>query len=780
MPDPVPPVLIQDIADFRAALKMYAGRYQDPLFKRFRLNNGIYGQRQSGVQMARIKIPYGQLTPAQCRVLADVGDKYSTGMGHITDRQAIQYHFIDLQKIPDLLTDLAAVDLTTREGCGNCVRNITGDELAGIAADEAFDTQPVAEQVFRHFIRNPDNQSLPRKFKIAFSGSSADRAKVGINDFGGLAEIRNGQRGFRLYVGGSLGAIPYASYLLAEWVPSEEVVDYCEAVIRTFDRHGNRSNIYRARLKFLILDIGFENFQKLFDTELANLRANKAREVAPINWKKEEVKDEKQEVNSLFDIASASEELQKFFEMNVVAQKQKGLYAVYLNLRLGNYQTTELRKIAELAEKYSVSPELRTTVRQKILIANVSGKKLAELFIELQQAGLAEAYIDRAGDIVCCPGTDTCLLGIVKTRGLARELQKLFEQKGWLDLSGLDIYINGCPSSCGQHRIAGLGFQGSSISVSGTQLPAFDVLAGGLSAQDQTKFGLPLGRIVARHIPTLTEKLIGVWQTGRSDGENFSDWARRTGAETLKQEIAEFTTVPEDKVTEFKYDFEETTPYKLEISAGECAGMVVSLLDVGIADAERELYLAEQVKDDAKKVGEHLQKAVLLGAKTALIPEGLEPKDTEVWTELEKTLFKDGQLAEKFQGLLAKAKDPANLALVRDFLKAVQKIVDEAKLAIKGSAVKKADAEFNKAPTDAGADPSAVETYDLSGVKCPMNYVKTKLKLEKLPSKAQLDVILDAGEPKENVPLSVKADGHAILGLTEEANGKWRLQIQKK
>ncbi len=607
---------------------------------------------------------------------------------------------------------------------------------------------------------------MPRKFKVAFSGSATDRALIGINDFGGIAEVRDGVKGFKLYVGGGLGALARAAYVLADWVSAEEIVDYMEAAIRVFDRHGNRKNIYRARLKFLILDLGFADFKKLFDTELAAVQADTSRKVVPIEWAADSTA-----TGTEFDLSSADSELAAWYETNVVAQKQAGLYAVYVNCKLGNYQTDELRQLADLTEKYSVQPELRTTVRQKFLIANVDGTKLADLYTELKKLNLAAADIERAADIVSCPGSDTCLLGITKARGLTRELQKLFAEKGWEALEGLKIHVNGCPSSCGQHRIAGLGFQGASLTIDGVQLPAFEVLVGGKSAQEKTRFGTPLGKIPAHHLPTATEKLVNKWLTEKNDAEDFSDWSLRVGTESLKAELAEFTTVAADQLDTFKVDYGEDKPFKLEISSGECAGMVVSLLDVGIAEADRELYLAEQTPEEAS---EHLEKAVLYAAKAILIPEGLEPAEAETWSEVEKSLIAASKLDTKYTGLADKA-NPDNMNLIKDFLAACHELVDKAKLAIKGAAMAKSDTEFNKvAPAS-----DEVETYDLSGVACPMNYVKTKLKLEKLPKGARLDVLLDDGEPKENVPLSVKADGHEILGVEAEGT-QWRLQIRKK
>jgi sulfite reductase beta subunit-like hemoprotein len=561
-------VEIDEITLFAAQIEEFvAGRLSEDDFRPIRLRMGVYGQRQPGFQMVRVRIPWGGLNPAQLHKLADIATRYSTGYGHITTRQDIQFHFVRLDRVRDLLTELADGGMTTREACGNTVRNVTACHLAGIVKDEVFDVTPIAAAVSRHFLRNPIAQSLPRKFKIAFDGCPIGTcAGIGFHDIGGVAALKDGRRGFRLYVGGGLGNTPKPARLLEPWTAEEDVLRTAHAIVEVFNRDGERKNRNRARIKFLVEKIGWEEFFRRvieardrlprgFGNDLLNRSLN---EENPVVWSWREPEPE----------APAYREWR---ETNVVAQRQPGFSAVQVVLPIGDLRATQLHAIAKAAAIYG-DGHVRATRWQNLLLRWVPDENLPVLWKKLREAGLAEAGAQGIGDITSCPGADTCNLGITSSRGLARALRTLVldTPETFAAARDLQVKISGCPNSCAQHYIADVGFFGNAKKLGDRDVPTYQVLVGG-GAGPGDEFARPVLKVPAKRAPDVFRRVVELFSAERRDQEPFYAFARRIGIDRFKSALAEFEA-PDTGDPEIFVDWAQSVEFRApRAMKGECA-----------------------------------------------------------------------------------------------------------------------------------------------------------------------------------------------------------------
>ncbi|HXG23488.1 MAG TPA: nitrite/sulfite reductase, partial [Chthonomonadales bacterium] len=516
-PDSVSDVLWQDVLEIREAFGAYLqGQMPESEFRRFRLLRGIYGQRQPGVNMVRVKLPLGRVTAGQLRCLAEISQRFANGKAHVTTRQDIQFHFVPTPRVPEMIARLAKANLTTREACGNTVRNVTACALAGVCPHEHFDMTPYALAVSRYFLRHPLVQNLPRKFKIAFSGCEKDCALAAINDIGLVATVKetadaNG-KGFRMMVGGGLGPTPEVAHSLQEFVPADELIPLCEAVLRVFDRHGERRNRNRARLKFLIRRIGMEALAEYVAQEREKLPSHHPiEELAPDTF-------------SAAISARTNTELPPGFDQwqarNVAAQKQSGYYAVTVFAPKGDLTADQLSALADAADQFGNSTA-RTTHDQNVVLPWVHELLLPTVYAFLQAAGLAEPYAGTVADVVSCPAAASCRLGITRAKDLADYLialaRPLAEEE---DLRDVSIKMSGCPNSCGQHHLGTFGFHGAAATVNGQKAPCYQVLVGGRGKGGVT-LAHPLARVPARRIPEVVRRLIGVYRQHRVEGESL-------------------------------------------------------------------------------------------------------------------------------------------------------------------------------------------------------------------------------------------------------------------
>ncbi len=608
------PLVEKDILELEAKIHAFkGGSLDEERFRTLRLARGVYGQRQFGVQMVRIKVPYGKLNSAQLRRIADVSDEYSTGKLHITTRQDIQIHYVSLDRTPELWAELERDNITLREACGNTVRNVTASELAGIDPHEVFDVRPYADALFRHFLRNPISQELGRKIKIAFSGSDSDSALTFMHDIGFIARKGpNGEHGFKVVVGGGLGTQSQLAEVLFDFLSTDKILPASEAVVRVFEQYGERTRRMKARLKFLIKDIGIEAFKNLVKDELRGLE-----EFVPINFKEEPVqisslRSEQPDVTNLgFD---------NWKKLNVIEQKQKGLYAVGVKVRLGDFSSDQARKIADIAQNYG-GDEITFTLRQNLIIRHVKKELLSEVYVRLINIGLAEPGFNRAADVTSCPGTDTCNLGIASSTGLAKEVERIIQTE-YADLipsDDLQIKISGCMNSCGQHMIAHIGFQGMSMKApDGRVLPATQVLLGGGIGQDGVaRFADKVIKVPAKRTDEAVRILLDDYAGWSGD---FLSYYQDRGDRYFYELLKPLTGLDDLNDDDF-VDWGSDSTYFKAVGVGECAGVVIDLVTTLLFESEEKVELAKEalhggsVKDSIY----HSYQSIINTAKALLI-----------------------------------------------------------------------------------------------------------------------------------------------------------------
>lgn len=819
---PIPPEILEEIEAFESEVeRVNAGDVSSDLFKPFRLQHGIYGQRQPGVQMVRIKIPFGGLTANQLRRIAEMAERYATGVGHVTTRQDIQLHFALLKDVGTIMRGLAEVGVTTREACANTVRNVTACHLAGVCQGEVFDVTPYAKTVALHLLRNPLNQSLPRKFKIAFSGCRHDCALTPIHDIGLLAARReDGTIGFRMAVGGGLGSAPRIAQVLREFVPMDELIPTIEAVIKVFDTLGNRKNRNKARMKFVIEKLGFDEFKRRWEEAYVSM-GHARPDHGPITLLQH--RDEPIPLimpgptkagangngsgNGAKGNGQAVQETayQTWKRTNVVPQKQPGYAAAVIKLQMGDLTAQQMQVVADLAESYS-NGNLRTTINQNLIIRWVPESRLEEFYNELVPHGLADPGAELVEDIIACPGTDTCGLGITSSKGLARAMAEIFPPgRVPEDLKGVSVKISGCHNSCAQHHIATIGLHGVGKRLGEHVAPHYELHLGG-QVNGTAKIGQMTVKLPAKNVPAAISHLLTVYRRDRSAGESLPAFLTRAGKARLKEELIPYTIVPpfEEDAT-YYYDWEGEDEFILEdLGPGECAGGALEMIDNRILEAEQELYQARILaeKHQYSVSVNKAYRAVLAGAKALLVTEGIDPStDADTLLEFERRMSGTSVIPASYRNLGAQISDlgpkdttaefaQSKIAFAKGFVEvckaATEQMGKDLKLAqtdtSKGDAPsgrKAAQGSGHDEP--ASAESAAAPVYDLRGVMCPLNYVKTKLKLEMMEAGERLEVWLDAGDPIKNVPMSLRNDGHKVLAeepLTPE-KAHYKVLVEK-
>ncbi len=544
------------------------GELDADAWRAFRLVHGTYGQRQDQYTMLRTKIPQGILTPAQILALADVAESWSNGKGHLTTRQNVQFHFMKLADVESAMRRLADSGMTTREACGNCVRNITTCPYAGTAKEEPFDITPYAEALTRHLLRGTWSSTLPRKFKIAFGGCcGTDCTMAAINDLGFLAAARDGRPGFRLRIGGGTAAMPRSAFLADEFLPAEDLLEAAEAVVRVFHRVGDRQNRHKARLKYAIEKLGRDGFLADYRSARETIRAEGGRpyalppQPAPPTFRPGPPGGRE-----------SSPAFPSFLRDNVRAQKQEGFSTVTVRVPLGDVTAGQWRALAGLAELGE--GELRTTHEQNLVLRYVPDWRVAEVWRALDRIGLGKAGVRTVVDATSCPGAMSCKLAVTASRGLAELLADHLEADPELAAKARDltIKVSGCPNGCGQHHVAGLGFQGGVRKVDGKAVPQYHLYVGGGVGADGAGFGRLAAKIPARRAPAAVRKLIELYDAARSPGEKPDDFFARVALDRVQAVLAEHTRMeaaearPEDFV-----DLGEERAFVLATGKGECA-----------------------------------------------------------------------------------------------------------------------------------------------------------------------------------------------------------------
>ena len=726
--DRLPDSLAHEIDIFEGQIELKRqGKLDDKVFAETRLRRGAYGQRydngqrHDGLQtrtlqypshdltkgidtvwdapgMQRIKVPFGGLTPQQMDVLAEVAEEYSDAVLHVTTRQDFQLHYIHIDDTPDLMRRLAAVGITTREACGNSVRNVTCCPIAGVCREETFDVTPYAKALAYFLLGHPDVQDFGRKFKPAFSGCEHQACGlVMMHDLGYVARVKNVdgqlQRGFAVYVGGGLGTVPHQAKLLSEFVPEEEILPIAQSIARVFARLGEKKNRNRARIKFVVAKLGIEEFIRLVYEE---------RERLPHDERWTAYMDELPEYMEVplkppipLNGHIASGDFREWQGTNVYAQRQAGYSTVTVNLPLGDITATQTRALADISRKY-IGDNVRTTVEQNIVLRWVSEMDLPALHAELKAIGLGAPGAGTFVDITSCPGTDTCKLGISSSRGLAGELLTRVTSKSATlpdAIKDLKIKISGCFNSCGQHHVADIGFYGNSRRRNKFMVPHFQVVLGGQWQENAGSYGLAVGAVPSKAIPEVLDAITDRYVQERDRGEKFQDWVARLGKKEMRGMLTRYMEVPPYEThPEYYTDWGDPREFTMgDLGIGECAGEVVTLFSMEIAKAESEAFEAMVALDegDYEKADALAYHAMVLAARALVIIQYLDVGDDpdriieEFRTRFYDTkLFFDKYAAGKFAQYLFNRHENSHPAPDQD---SAHRLIEEAQLFIEAT-----------------------------------------------------------------------------------------------
>ena len=719
----IPADLAAEIDTFDSQIELRRqGKIDEKVFAETRLRRGVYGQRYDNGQrndgtgtkplhfpsdgltkgpdtvwdapgMVRIKIPFGGLSPDQMEVLADLAEEYSDEVIHITTRQDVQLHYVHIEDTPDLMRRLAAVGITTREACGNSVRNVTACPLAGVCRDETFDVTPYAQACMRFLLGHPDTQDFGRKFKVAFSGCRQHACGlVSMHDLGVIAVTKTidgvERRGFETYVGGGLGAVPHQARLFSEFLPEEELLPIAQAMARVFARLGEKKNRARARIKFLVAQLGIDEFKRLVVEERENLPPDE-RWTAHLETATSYAETPLKSASALNGDA-LPDGFDAWRRTNVYHQRQANYTVAAVTLPLGDLTSRQLRELADICRRY-VGDTVRTTVEQNIVLRWVSEADLPGLYRELSAVGLGAPGAGTLVDITACPGTDTCKLGIASSRGLAAELRsRLTGDAGALDkaIEGLRIKTSGCFNSCGQHHIADLGLYGVSRTVNGYTVPHFQVVLGGKWADNAGAYGLAIGAVPSKRVPDALKRIAERFVAERQSDETFQAFVQRVGKRALKQMLVDLTVVPtHEEGPEFYSDWGDPREFTLgDMGVGECAGEIVSLAEFDLVAAEAQVFEAQlQLENGQYTQADQLAYGGMLQAAKGLIKtEFIDiSDDPNVIVREFRTRFFDTQLffdkyaAGKFVMYLFRRHDATERPVTAE---AARQLVEEAQL----------------------------------------------------------------------------------------------------
>jgi sulfite reductase (ferredoxin) len=632
------PIVQKEIIDLEKKIHLFrGGKIDDERFRSLRLARGIYGQRQEGVQMIRIKLPYGKVTSEQLVRITKVSDEYSTGRLHITTRQDIQIHYVSLDRTPELWANLAKDDITLREACGNTVRNITGSELAGVDVNEPFDVTPYAHGLFQYLLRNPICQEMGRKFKISFSSSDEDTALSYLHDLGFIPKIVNGEKGFKVVFGGGLGSQPAHAELLSEFIPVNQIIPTAEGIIRIFDRYGERAKRMKARMKFLIKEMGRDVFLDLVEKEKKAI-AFETYEIDTTGFDGPIPEPLLEVPQVTIDDTAAYEAWKK---SNVIAQKQAGYYAIGIKVLLGDFYTDKARLLADLIKNYGAN-ELRFSLRQNIVIRHIKEENLPFFYQELAKLDMVALGYNTIGDITACPGTDTCNLGIASSTGIADELEKVIkaEYPQYSNNTEIEIKISGCMNACGQHNMSAIGFQGMSINSGKLVAPALQVLlGGGRLGNGEGRFADKVIKIPSRRGPDALRTILNDYDANGS-GQKFLNYYDAKGEKYFYEILKPFADVTNLTEADF-IDWGNADNYVKAVGVGECAGVVIDLVATLLLEAKDKLTFAQESFDEGKWSDAiyHAYAGFVNGAKALLLSENEKTNNHAGIIDLFDTVF---------------------------------------------------------------------------------------------------------------------------------------------
>ncbi|MHC4087972.1 MAG: sulfurtransferase TusA family protein [Planctomycetota bacterium] len=744
----IPKSVREDTLGYRSRVEKFLQGDTSPVaFRAYRVPMGIYEQRAAGKYMVRIRIGAGLVLPYQLERIAELSKTYGNGVVHVTTRQDIQIHEVKIEDTPTVLESLLEAGLSPRGGGGNTVRNVTACPRAGVCPKEEFDVAPYAIATAEYLLPFKSSYNLPRKYKIVFSGCSADCAFASVADLGFFAHLKDGIKGFSVYAGGGLGSNPAVAVKIEDFVTDNEFLEVAEAIKRVFDKYGDRSNKHKARLRYVLRRFGAKEFVKLYNDERAELR-------------KQGLQGEQPEVRDIASMLEAhrpsppADSNQLPLSHNVSAEKGEGLFTIKLRLNLGDISADDLIKVGQIAENYGQGL-VRTTQLQDLLVTGVPRENLENV-----KSALDSLSINVIGNnkprVVACTGAATCKLGLCLSRGLADAISEKLGKNN-IQQSETTIKISGCPNSCGHHYIGSIGFQGKAKRVNGRLMPCYDVLAGANTVEGDGRLAERIGTVPARKIPDL---LAEAFETGA------------IGKPQLKTLVQKY----DDSITtqfpdEYYYDYGSQERFSLAgRGPGECGAGVMDVIKLDIDEAKEAVKAAYKTPATGDK-NESVYKAIVAAARALLFTFGAEPKkDREIFAAFSEHLIKPGWVIPQTQQLLDDAidwrmgdKDSIDdlAPQAEDLAKRVEELFLSLDANLKFKVEKVIQKQNSIAP--AGKTETKNRLIDLRGVACPLNFVKAKLELEKVAAGEILEVMLDDGESVRNVPASFAGQGQEVM-----------------
>ncbi|MFH1996912.1 MAG: sulfurtransferase TusA family protein [Candidatus Omnitrophota bacterium] len=770
----LPQEVNDDLRKYKDSLeKVNQGTISLSRFKGIRVPWGVYSHRGGKVYMNRIRVAAGEARPPQLEALARVSSKYGDGVLHATTRQDIQIHNIRLEDTAAIMDHLKEYDLSPRGGGGNTVRNIVACPLAGVCKEEVFDVRECAIGLTEHLLRQEKSFTMPRKFKIAFSACSKDCAGVMVNDLGFFASVKGGVKGFRVFAGGGMGASSRIGQELEEFIPAGDV-GYCATAVRNiFYRKGDRRNKHRNRLRFLVEDIGWEEFKRLYAEELKVVKEEERIVLRRIDYPAKERGSAELPRNE-------NPAYKDFLDYNVIPQKQAGFFSVALRLPRGNIRAEDLSALAGL-EKNFPGIEFRVTQDQNIAIVWVSGRDLFRLFERITRISGNFLFPKSLLNVVACKGASTCNLGLCDTPGLAAAAEEMI-RKEFLKkrvFRDLEIKMNGCQNSCGRQPLGKVSFHGMVKRVDNRPVPFYKVFLGGRTGVDSTRFAMEIGAVPGRNIPLFLKDFFTEAETALSETDDIYSFLATRGADIARGAIERYAFVPpylEDRT--FYVDWGKDEEFSLAgLGPGECGAGVLDMIDSDLAEGEAALADAERNEYRA----EHIREAFHLVTRALCIVKGRDPQsDSEAVADF-KEIFVDGKIAsaeyKDIRGVYSGITDGGTTEERKKVFQYTKGLLAHVRQ-LYGSM----DSSFNF-PARKGASEDkpakAAKVYDLKGTPCPLNYVKAKLFLEPLDAGTRVEILLDEGEPIQNVPKSLENDGHLIEGI-EKQGGFYKVTLKKR